>query len=111
MYKLAREQIGVSHFSPGWTRFTPLGVPEVLLQELFEERKLFAAWASAVALCIEGTVSTAQARHGEEMKLLLQLQAGSSSYGLEVWFAEGSGSCSRTSSFHLGMGCFDFDTF
>lgn len=30
-------------------------------------------------------MSAAQARHGEETKLLLELEAGSSFYGLEVW--------------------------
>lgn len=47
------------------------------------------AWSSAIALCIEGTVSAAQARHGEETKLLLELKAGSSSNGLEVWLQKG----------------------
>lgn len=47
------------------------------------------AWASAITLCIEGSVSAAQARRGEETKLLLELDAGSSSYGLEVWLQKG----------------------
>ena len=34
-------------------------------------------------------MSPAQAWRGEEMKLLLELEAGSSSYGLEVWLQKG----------------------
>lgn len=64
------------------------------------------AWASAIALCIEGTGSAAQARRREEAKLLLELEAGGSSYGLEVWLQKGSDSCSGTSSFHSsGLEC------
>lgn len=70
------------------------------------------ACASAIALCIEGTVSGAQARRGEEMKLLLELEAGSSSYGLEVWLQKGQTAVGELPIFTCwDLGCFDLGTF